>query len=175
MNRFGGGWSTTTVDAKLFSDLENLEILSLSNNSLQTSHLLSDLTNLTDLTICATSTEGLGGNFPIAALKKLRRLDLSYSSQMIQDTKAFAEQLQQLTNLEVLLLGKSKANDDIVDALPSLVMLRELELSGTDITPDCIPVLGQLKHLRYLGVKGMADYCSFVNLHSMLPDTIVTL
>ena len=97
-------------------------------------------------------------------------------------TDVGAEHFQELQHLEALRLADSPLlSDGVVDAIRALPALRDLDLSGTPISPAAARKLGQTATLRRLSLERMPAWSSAdraavrADLSARLPDcTILT-
>jgi Leucine-rich repeat (LRR) protein len=95
--------------------------------------------NLTDKTMTA-----------ISGMKELRVLRF-YGAKI---TDAGLEQIQDLTKLKELLLGKSLVSDSGLKVIGRFSELKELDLQFTKITDEGMPNLSNLKGLNWLAIPG---------------------
>ncbi len=110
---------------------------------------LNQLPNLTELGVSRTHMTG-SGLAKLSALKNLRVFDLA--SLVPASAGHVLDALAGSTNIQDLNVRMGAFGDDKIVALTSLVNLRKLDLSGSDVSDQGLKKLSQLKHLTELSL-----------------------
>ncbi len=141
-----------TLESYAFSDLENLQELDLSFNSIKQlgNNLFSNLSNLKTLKIFNNKIN-LIEPYSFKGLKNLSKLDLGINEVEISKNAPYFEHL---SNLKSLCLNKNSIENLEPGVFDSLVSLEELDLSYNKIKrlPDyCFRNFSKLKNLNLNG------------------------
>ena len=141
-NELSGG-----IPAELWGNLTNLQVLSLSTNTLS-GEIPAELGSLTNLQILSLSANGLSGEIPeeLANLANLRRLDLLQNGL----SGEIPEELGNLANLEWLYLHSNELSGEIPEELANLANLQYLYLSDNELSGEIPAELGNLANLQLL-------------------------
>ncbi len=141
-NELSGG-----IPAELWANLTNLQVLSLSINTLS-GEIPAELGNLTNLQILSLSANTLSGESPaeLGNLTNLGGLDL------LRNTLSgeIPAELGTLTNLQLLYLHSNLLSGEIPEELGDLTNLQSLYLSENALSGEIPEELGNLANLKLL-------------------------